>query len=79
MAFSLLFFEALHSGRCCFGKILIGPGVRPLDRARARKIGKLTSPIQDLPSFFRWECPDHTDERLFLCVEHHIPILCALK
>jgi len=75
----LLLFEALHRGRRRFGKILIAPGIGPLDRARARKIGKLTSPIQDLPSFFRWECPDHTDERLFLCVEHHIPILSSLK
>ncbi len=50
MAFALLPFEALHSRRHRFGKILIGPRIGPLDRARARKIGKLTSPIQDPPA-----------------------------
>ena len=54
-------FEALHSGRCCGGEILVSPGIGPLDRAAPCNAGKLTSPIQDLPSVFRRECPDHTD------------------
>jgi hypothetical protein len=56
-----LSFETLQSGRRCLGDILIAPGVGPLDHAPSRKVGKLTSPVQDLPSFLRRECPDHTD------------------
>src|SRR5205814_8674834 len=33
---------------------------------------QLASPVQDLPSFFRRQRPDHTDERFFLKTEHHI-------
>src|ERR1022692_1310768 len=31
--FPLPIFEALHSGRCCVGEILVSPGIGPLDRA----------------------------------------------
>jgi hypothetical protein len=41
-------------------------GIGPLDGAPARKIGKLPSPVQDLPSFFRRECANHADRRFFL-------------
>jgi hypothetical protein len=60
-AFPLPIFEALHGGRCGFREIPVSPGIGPLDGAPVRKIGKLTSPIQDLPSFFSRERPDHTD------------------
>jgi hypothetical protein len=56
--FQFQIIEAPHG--CGFGEIL-SPGIGPLDSARARKIGKLTRPIQDLASFFRRECPHHAD------------------
>jgi len=59
--FPFLIFEALYSGRGCFGEILVSPGIGPLDRAPAGKISKLTGPIQDLHSFFWRKRPDHTD------------------
>jgi hypothetical protein len=59
--FPLPIFEAPHGGRCGFREILVSPGIGPLDGAPARQIGKLTSPIQDLPSFFWRERPDHAD------------------
>ena len=60
-AFPLLTFEALHGGRCGFREILVAPGIGSLDGAPVRKIGQLTSPIQDLPSFFWRERPDQAD------------------
>jgi hypothetical protein len=57
----ILIFETLHSGGCCFGEILVSPSIGPLDCAPAGKVGKLTSPVQNLPSFLRRECPYHAD------------------
>jgi hypothetical protein len=54
-------FEALDSGGCSFGEILVSSGIGPFDCAPVRKVGKLTGPIQDLPRFFRRKCPDDTD------------------
>ena len=64
--FLFLIFEAPHGGSCGVGEVLVSPGIGPLDGALARKIGKLTRPIEDLAGFFQRECPDHTDQRFFL-------------
>jgi putative transcriptional regulator len=71
----LLIFKAPHGGCCCFGEILVTPGIGPLDSTFTRKIGELTRPAEYFPCGFWWEIPDHANQRFFLCAEHHLFIL----
>ena len=53
--------EAFDSGRRRVGKVLVTPGVGPLDRTPQCKVGQLAGPIEHLSGFCRRKGPNHAN------------------
>jgi hypothetical protein len=70
-----LIVESSDSGRSRVSEIFVTPRVGPLYGAPTRKIGQLSGPVKHL-SRFRWrKGSNHTNQRFFLCAQHHKSIL----
>jgi hypothetical protein len=78
MPFPLLLLKPFERRECSFPKIVVGPGIRPLNSPIAPEIRELLRPNQHFPGLVRREHPHNPDERFFIGTKNHGPDLSFL-
>lgn len=63
--FVLLLLKPFERCECSFAKIVVRPGIRPVNPAVAPEIRKLLRPSQHFPGLVRRKHPHNFDQRLF--------------
>jgi len=63
--FALLLLKLFERCECSFAKIVVRPGIRPVNPAVAAEIRKLLRPSQHFPGLVRRKHPHNFDQRLF--------------
>lgn len=71
MPFLLLLLEPLERRDCSIPKIVVRPGIRPVNRPPAPKVRKLLCPNEHFTGFFRPQHPHSFNERFLIGTENH--------
>ena len=74
--FALLMLKPFEGCDCSFPKIVVGPGIRPLDGAVAPEVRKLVvCPVQYLPGLVWRKRPHDFDKRFFCGTKNHAVLI----
>ena len=71
MAFTLLLLKTFEGCDCGFPKIVVRPGIGPLNSMAATKIVELLGPNKHFPGLVRREHPHNFDERFLTGAKNH--------
>ena len=71
MPFTLLLLKSFDGCEFGFPKIVVGPGIRPLNAPLSAEIRELLRPNEHFPGLVRRQHPHNFDERLFIGTENH--------